>query len=890
MSQYLSSKNKLIKGDSTDKLKKLKDNSVDLLCTDPPYGYSFMGKEWDKVLPDIEIFKEAFRTLKPGAFAFVMSAPRSDVQYRMAQMLDEVGFEIGYTPIYWTYACLSEDTEVFTKSGWKRLHKSNLSLFIDRQTEILIYDKDNDAYRWEVPDRWNVYNIQDTIYRIKSDFTDQLVTKDHRVLIEQNGKLVFQKVQEIGQTAKTVYVDDVHGVWNSLSTPMAEKKTNEELLWFQMQWNGEGEAQKQSSERKGLVEQTLANGVGNETEEEVFGNVQRGKQSVLAWGSNDLQEQGQLQGGSFGFMSTRVLNDETAERLHIGTQVKSGTRNRQTTNKNRNGTSHRSQFSQQRNIQSDVIQEQQRTQTLRGGKTYKTTLATITEEWYEGIVSCPTVSTTSFVARRNGQVFVTGNTGFPKAMNIGKAVDKRGGRFMGDFIEHAIETAEKKGITKKELTMLFPSKTGKPTGWLWNKQKTQGLTVEQFNKLVDYLDLSGYEFLQEAKREIIGTKSSGLGSGKTYAFTDDNDKSKGDVDITIPKTDKAKELDGSYAGYQPKPAVEVVIVAMKPLEKKGYIDQALDNGKGITWLDSCRIPFAGMNDEDEEHYMKAKGNNKENYTDERGWDQWGLSKDYEKYKKDNVGSQENFDTEPKGLSRGNQPSRKKGDTYERVSAFGDTEQSETKDGRNLWGKKATKKVKITKRQPRTDHNVFKQSGFKSEENDTAEASPLGRFAANLLVSDDVLKEDFSRYYSLDAWWRDRFKRLPEEIQRTFPFLVVPKASKGEKNMGLDKFEVKQKDERTDIGKGSFTEKGLQPGKNIHPTVKPIDLMNYLVTLGSRKNDVVLDPFMGSGTTPMACVTLSRNYIGIEREDEYFKIAEARVNKLENPIKQWEQWI
>ena len=250
-----------------------------------------MGKDWDKMLPPKEIFEESLRVLKPGAFAFVMSAPRSDVQYRMVQMLEEVGFRIGFTPIYWAYACLSEDTEVFTKSGWKRLHKSNLSLFIDRQTEILIYDKDNDAYRWEVPDRWNVYNIQDTIYRIKSDFTDQLVTKDHRVIIEQNGKLVFQKVQEIGQTAKTVYVDDVHGVWNSLSTPMAEKKTNEELLWFQMQWNGEGEAQKQSSERKGLVEQTLANGVGNETEEEVFGNVQRGKQSVLAWGSNDLQEQ-----------------------------------------------------------------------------------------------------------------------------------------------------------------------------------------------------------------------------------------------------------------------------------------------------------------------------------------------------------------------------------------------------------------------------------------------------------------------------------------------------------------------------------------------------------------------------------------------------------------------
>ena len=125
-------------------------------------------------------------------------------------------------------------------------------------------------------------------------------------------------------------------------------------------------------------------------------------------------------------------------------------------------------------------------------------------------------------------------------------------------------------------------------------------------------------------------------------------------------------------------------------------------------------------------------------------------------------------------------------------------------------------------------------------------------------------------------------KLPEEIQRTFPFLIVPKASKSEKNSGLDKFETKQKDERTDVGKGSFTEKGLQPGKNIHPTVKPVTLMSYLVTLGSRKNDVVLDPFSGSGTTGIACVFSERNYILIEREKEYFEILKARIKKAENP--------
>jgi len=468
-------------------------------------------------------------------------------------------------------------------------------------------------------------------------------------------------------------------------------------------------------------------------------------------------------------------------------------------------------------------------------------------------------------------------TGFPKALNIGKAVDKRlnkkreviGVKKRGD-----VEEAKKKGTT---FTKAHANRGNK--------------------------DIFGY----------------------------------GEEEITTgPASDEAKKLDGSYAGYQPKPAVEVVIVAMKPLgKKKGYVDQALDNGKGVTWLDDCRIPFAGMNDipqggygdmkvgygkpgetqpmsKDEEHYKKAKGD-KENYTDERGWDKWG-EEDFGETR-----NAQNFTTE---------------DTYERVSAFGDTEQSETKDGRNLWGKKATKKVKITKRQPRTDHNVFKQSGFKSEENDTAEASPLGRFAANLLISDNVLDTgkktkssggrsyqntndmysggwahddlginenpgkgdvgDFSRFYSLDEWWKFRMSKLPEEIQRTFPFLIVPKASKSEKNMGLDKLPKKKKlhssgdnhvmNEICPTHKITLCPCGWRSPKvsNFHPTVKPIDLMSYLVVLGSRKDDVVLDPFSGSGTTGIACVFSERNYILIEREKEYFKIMEARIKKAKNP--------
>ncbi len=448
---------KLINGDSLEVLKEYNDDSVDLLCTDPPYGYGFMGKSWDKTLPPKDIFLECYRVLKPGSFAFVMSAPRSDVQYRMVQMLEEVGFRIGFTPIYWAYA-----------------------------------------------------------------------------------------------------------------------------------------------------------------------------------------------------------------------------------------------------------------------------------------------------------------TGFPKAMNVGKKTEK-------------------------------------------------------------------------------------------------------------------ENLEGSYAGYQPKPAVEVVIVAMKPLEQKGYMEQALDNQKGVTWLDDVRIPFAGMSDK-------------------------------EQFDKDNVAGMMNFDGK---YEKG------EGKMYE-----GGWE----KPNREGLSRGIHASRKTTKRKPREENTVFKTSGFNSEDNDTAEASPLGRFAANLLVSDKVLdtgkktkstggrayqntndmfsggwafdeegtgenpgkgdEGDFSRYYSLDEWWKSRVSRLPEEVRNTFPFLVVPKASVSEKNMGLDSTLGKYLDDSRKVGSPGGTNprnRGAESKrKNFHPTVKPVQLFSYLITLGSRKEDVVLDPFMGSGTTTISCVFSERKYIGIEREKEYFKIAESRVEKALNP--------
>ena len=64
--------------------------------------------------------------------------------------------------------------------------------------------------------------------------------------------------------------------------------------------------------------------------------------------------------------------------------------------------------------------------------------------------------------------------------------------------------------------------------------------------------------------------------------------------------------------------------------------------------------------------------------------------------------------------------------------------------------------------------------------------------------------------------------------------------------------------------------------NPHPTVKPTQLMRYLVRLVTPQGGLVLDPFMGSGSTGKACMLEGMRFIGIELSEEYVKIAEARI--------------
>ena len=210
--------------------------------------------------------------------------------------------------------------------------------------------------------------------------------------------------------------------------------------------------------------------------------------------------------------------------------------------------------------------------------------------------------------------------------------------------------------------------------------------------------------------------------------------------------------------------------------------------------------------------------------------------------------------------------------------------------------------------------------------DVLELKPSGRFPANLICSDDVLNDgrdnksgwrdkdhqqgrsqfgigntngkeygqhyldsgSFSRYFDLDAWARengfpepDLFGERKQSPVDTFPFLIVSKASKREKNKRLDGCIIRQS-----IGGGGTNNTSdnvcgkfgsiKAPAQNSHPTVKPLKLMHYLITLTTREGDLVVDPYVGSGTVSLAAKQLGRHFIGIEISEAYSEIARTRL--------------
>jgi len=163
------------------------------------------------------------------------------------------------------------------------------------------------------------------------------------------------------------------------------------------------------------------------------------------------------------------------------------------------------------------------------------------------------------------------------------------------------------------------------------------------------------------------------------------------------------------------------------------------------------------------------------------------------------------------------------------------------------------------------NNAYKSDNSKRERDTIYKQNPQGRFPANLIhdgseevvgLFPDTKSGNLNSGHKRGDGTGNSFMGGGGTIKGNYGgdsgsasrFFYCAKASKSERNEG-----------------------------NNHPTVKPIKLMQYLVRLVTPKDGTVLDPFMGSGTTGVACKQLNRNFIGIELNEEYIVIAEKRIS-------------
>jgi site-specific DNA-methyltransferase (adenine-specific) len=204
-------------------------------------------------------------------------------------------------------------------------------------------------------------------------------------------------------------------------------------------------------------------------------------------------------------------------------------------------------------------------------------------------------------------------------------------------------------------------------------------------------------------------------------------------------------------------------------------------------------------------------------------------------------------------------------------------------------------------------NLFNgNSGIETNDSFISSGQEGGRFPANILFDEEaaqVLDEQSGiskakkervgikggQSLHEGGWKKDVEGKWPgDNGGGASRFFYVAKVSKKERNLGLDNFEEV---ESILPGLNTFDEEGnrlradgsiIPPlvSKNNHPTLKPINLMTYLCRLITPPGGIVLDPFMGSGSTGISACLEGFRFVGMELQEDYFKIAEARVNNFE----------
>jgi DNA modification methylase len=395
-------------------------------------------------------------------------------------------------------------------------------------------------------------------------------------------------------------------------------------------------------------------------------------------------------------------------------------------------------------------------------------------------------------------------SGFPKSLDVSKAIDKRGGESIGWFGEWLRNWRKENNITQKEVAALFPSKSGNLTGCVANWELGLNLpTADQFTTICRHFNLP-FASLAEAEREVIGKKENAMAGWNMDGSTKFVDR-----DITAPSTPEAKQWQGW--GTALKPALEPIVVARKPLIGT-VAENVLTHGTGGLNIDASRIR----------------------------------------------------------MQEG-----------EKVSPFG----SPTKSIGGLL-----------------NNGVVPQDKQKLEAS-YEKTNTEGRWPANLILDEYTAELLDEQSGVLASGGGDKSNKQPKAIGSQVPanlnagnfkaekggasrFFYVAKASKRDRNEGLEDFEAQRHSDRElDDGAGGDNPRNRTNNakQNFHPTVKPTELMRYLVKLITPPGGTVLDPFTGSGSTGKAAILEGFDFIGIELTEDYWPIIEGRLKHAEAKV-------
>jgi len=403
--------------------------------------------------------------------------------------------------------------------------------------------------------------------------------------------------------------------------------------------------------------------------------------------------------------------------------------------------------------------------------------------------------------------------------------------------------------------------------------------------------------LQGNEREVIGTQTNIANKGNNndgrYNWNTENQIRKDYIDITK----GTSEWEGW--GTALKPALEPITVARKPLSEKTVAENCLKWGTGGIDIDGSRVPLQGNDLSDticvcQENHTQLNANSvtgKES-ADKHPFkssapenvDMLGLESPLGT-QQENTGKQDILCSEEMSVKNTRSSLNTSGSGNERME-------------RN---QKDMKSTTSTESNTTTDLKTCSVCGLPTTEvlptrgkNEESTLEKQGRFPSNLIHdgSDEVVglfpdskgmsgggkhKTTYDKNGVIAGGGHDgNDSHIRGDSGSASRFFYCAKASKSERNRGCKNIDQ----QITSDGRKKPIDNAFQRGEtmrhNNHPTVKPIALMEYLVKLVSKEGAVVLDPFAGSGSTLIACKNLNRNYIGMEMDAEYIKIAEARL--------------